>query len=90
MSFQQHQSTAVTSVGDDLDAKFEEHVIQIRECPLCHQPRMNKQSEMDIVTHLATCASQDWRQVGKLVMGGFVTSSQAQRKWYSKVDSPDM
>jgi phosphatidylserine decarboxylase len=69
----------------DVDGKSEEHVIQIRECPLCHQPRMNKRSEMDIVTHLATCASQDWRQVDKLVMGGFVTSSQAQRKWYSKV-----
>jgi phosphatidylserine decarboxylase len=35
--------------------------------------------------HLATCASQDWRQVDNLVMGGFVTSSQAQRKWYTKV-----
>lgn len=72
--------------ADDLgDGKAEEHVIQIKECPLCHQPRMNKRSEIDIVTHLATCASQDWRQVDKLVMGGFVTSSQAQRKWYSKV-----
>lgn len=74
----------------EIDAKSEEHVIQIRECPLCHQPRMNKRSEMDIVTHLATCASQDWRQVDKLVMGGFVTSSQAQRKWYSKVKSPSL
>lgn len=73
-------------LGDDLaDEKAEEHVIQIKECPLCHQPRLNKRSEQDIVTHLATCASQDWRQVDKLVMGGFVTSSQAQRKWYSKV-----
>ena len=63
----------------------EEHVIQIKECPLCLQPRLNKRSEVDIVTHLATCASQDWRQVDRLVMGGFVTSSQAQRKWYSKV-----
>ncbi|KAG0129346.1 phosphatidylserine decarboxylase-domain-containing protein [Tuber indicum] len=67
--------------------KAEEHVIQLKECPLCHQPRLHKRSEVDIVTHLATCASQDWRQVDKLVMGGFVTSSQAQRKWYSKVIS---
>ncbi|KAF3933177.1 hypothetical protein ABW19_dt0209378 [Dactylella cylindrospora] len=63
----------------------EEHVIAVKECPLCHQPRLNKRSEVDIVTHLATCASQDWRRVDRLVMGGFVTSSQAQRKWYSKV-----
>ncbi|KAL8710900.1 MAG: hypothetical protein Q9225_007209 [Loekoesia sp. 1 TL-2023] len=71
---------------DDLvDERGEEHVIEIRECPLCHQPRLNKRSDADIVTHIATCASQDWRQVNHLVMAGFVTSSEAQRKWYSKV-----
>ncbi|KAL1998461.1 hypothetical protein VTN02DRAFT_6128 [Thermoascus thermophilus] len=71
---------------DDLvDESGEEHVIEIRECPLCHQPRLGKRSDADIITHLATCASQDWRQVDNLVMGGFVTSSQAQRKWYTKV-----
>jgi phosphatidylserine decarboxylase len=71
---------------DDLgDERGEEHVIELRECPLCHQPRLSKRSDADIITHIATCASQDWRQVDNLVMGGFVTSSQAQRKWYSKV-----
>jgi phosphatidylserine decarboxylase len=71
---------------DDLaDERGEEHVIEIRECPLCHQPRLRKRSDADIITHIATCASQDWRQVDNLVMGGFVTASQAQRKWYSKV-----
>ncbi|KAL9098265.1 MAG: hypothetical protein Q9163_006049 [Psora crenata] len=71
---------------DDLtDERGEEHVVEIRECPLCHQPRLNKKSDADIVTHVATCASQDWRQVNNIVMAGFVTSSQAQRKWYSKV-----
>ena len=71
---------------DDLaDEGGEEHVIEIRECPICHQPRLNKRTDADIITHIATCASQDWRQVDSLVMGGFVTSSQAQRKWYSKV-----
>lgn len=71
---------------DDLrDEKGEEHVIEIRECPICHQPRLNKKSDADIITHVATCASQDWRQVNNIVMAGFVTSSQAQRKWYSKV-----
>ncbi|KLJ06130.1 phosphatidylserine decarboxylase [Blastomyces silverae] len=63
----------------------EEHVVEVRECPICHQPRLGKRSDADIITHIATCVSQDWRQVDNLVMGGFVTSSQAQRKWYSKV-----
>jgi phosphatidylserine decarboxylase len=72
--------------ADDLgDEKGEEHVVEIRECPICHQPRLNKKSDADIITHVATCASQDWRQVNNIVMAGFVTSSQAQRKWYSKV-----
>ncbi|PGH23110.1 phosphatidylserine decarboxylase [Polytolypa hystricis UAMH7299] len=82
-------SSSTGSGSDDAldlaDASGEEHVIEIRECPLCHQPRLGKRSDSDIITHIATCASQDWRQVDNLVMGGFVTASQAQRKWYSKV-----
>lgn len=70
---------------DDLNDRGEEHVVEIRECPICHQPRLNKRSDADIITHIATCASQDWRQVNNLMMAGFVTASQAQRKWYSKV-----
>ena len=63
---------------DDLhDESGEEHVIEIRECPICHQPRLNKRTDADIITHVATCASQDWRQVNNIVMAGFVTSSQA-------------
>ena len=71
--------------NDLVDERGEEHVVEIRECPICHQPRLSKKSDADIITHIATCASQDWRQVNNIVMAGFVTSSQAQRKWYSKV-----
>lgn len=80
-----------TEEGDSLDKddlqddSAEEHVVEIRECPICHQPRLNKRSDTDIITHIATCASQDWRQVNSVVVSGFVTASQAQRKWYSKV-----
>lgn len=74
---------------DDTDEK-EEHVVEIHECPICHQPRLargRKTTDADIVTHIATCASSDWRAVNNFVMAGFVTSSQAQRKWYTKVIS---
>ncbi|KAJ4125018.1 phosphatidylserine decarboxylase [Fusarium equiseti] len=71
--------------SDSGDDRGEEHVVEIRECPICHQPRLNKRKDADIVTHIATCASQDWRQVNSVLVGGFVTASQAQRKWYSKV-----
>ena len=71
--------------ADDLaDEGGEEHVIEIRECTICHQP-LKHRTDADVITHIATCASSDWRQVNTIVMGGFVTASQAQRKWYSKV-----
>jgi phosphatidylserine decarboxylase len=64
-----------------------ERVINIKNCPLCHRPRLNSKAEMDIITHVAICASQDWAKVDRLVVGNFVTASQAQRKWYTKVIS---
>ena len=74
------------SMSNDLsDENDEEHVIDVRECPICHQPKLHKRTDAEIVLHIATCASADWRQVNNLVMGGFVTQSQAQRKWYSKI-----
>lgn len=62
-----------------------ERVINIKNCPLCHRPRLNSKAEVDIVTHLAICASQDWAKVDRIVVGNFVTPSQAQRKWYTKM-----
>jgi phosphatidylserine decarboxylase len=84
-----------TDLLDDRDDPKEEHVVEIQECPICHMPRLNARggrgksgrrrratTDADIITHIATCASSDWRAVNNLVMAGFVTSSQAQRKWY--------
>ncbi|KAH7926362.1 hypothetical protein BV22DRAFT_1009284 [Leucogyrophana mollusca] len=62
-----------------------ERVINVKNCPLCHRPRLNSKAEVDIVTHLAICASQDWAKVDRIVVGNFVTASQAQRKWYTKI-----
>jgi phosphatidylserine decarboxylase len=64
-----------------------ERVINVKNCPLCHRPRLNSKAEIDIITHIAVCASQDWNQVDRIVVGNFVTASQAQRKWYTKVIS---
>ncbi|KAF9812135.1 hypothetical protein IEO21_06368 [Rhodonia placenta] len=62
-----------------------ERVINIKACPLCHRPRLNSKAEVDIVTHVAICASQDWSTVDRIMVSNFVTASQAQRKWYTKV-----
>ncbi|CCL98617.1 uncharacterized protein FIBRA_00619 [Fibroporia radiculosa] len=74
-------SRSGSKTGDDLF----ERVINIKVCPLCHRPRLNSKAEVDIVTHISTCASQDWSAVDRIVVGNFVTASQAQRKWYTKV-----
>ena len=79
-------SDAEESSGQTPDEPFE-RVINVKNCPLCHRPRMNSRAEVDIVTHLAVCASQDWARVDRIVVGNFVTASQAQRKWYTKVIS---
>ncbi|KAJ3793371.1 phosphatidylserine decarboxylase-domain-containing protein [Lentinula aff. detonsa] len=62
-----------------------ERVINVKTCPLCHRPRLNAKAEVDIVTHLAICASQDWNKVDRIMVGNFVTASQAQRKWYTRI-----
>lgn len=67
---------------DEMQADSEriEKVIHVRECPICHRPNLNKRSQMDIITHIATCAADDWTTVDKFVMGNFITEAYAQRK----------
>jgi phosphatidylserine decarboxylase len=60
-------------------------VINIRTCTLCHRPRLGRKSEQDIVTHLAVCASADWSRVDRIVTANYVTSSQAQRKFLTRM-----
>lgn len=84
-----HSSSSTTSDMSDLEgftsSSAVERVINIKTCPLCHQPRLSNKAEMDMVTHLAVCASSDWNRVNRLVVGNYVTASQAQRKWYTNV-----
>ncbi|KAK7204113.1 phosphatidylserine decarboxylase-like protein [Myxozyma melibiosi] len=71
----------------DEDESEVERVMTIRECPICHQPRLDMKAEVDIVTHLALCASQGWSQVDTLAISSHVTAEQASRKWVGKVVS---
>lgn len=57
-----------------------EKVIRLTECPICHKPNLGKRGQMDIVTHVATCAANDWTTVDRFLMGNFGTEAQAQRK----------
>ncbi|CAG8434726.1 9000_t:CDS:10 [Scutellospora calospora] len=66
-----------------------EHIVYIKECPICHKPDLAHLTETNVVTHVAICASNDWGEVNKFVTGDFVTESQAQRKWLSKIISKE-
>ena len=68
-----------------LDESNREKVINIKVCPLCHKGRLNSKAEIDIVTHLAVCASTDWGRLNRVAVSNYVTASQAQRKWISKI-----
>lgn len=59
---------------------FHEKVIRLNECPICHKPNLSKRGQMDIVTHVATCAANDWTTVDRFLMGNFGSEAQAQRK----------
>lgn len=82
-------STSSEDGGEESSAggseELRERVINIKNCPLCHRPRLSSKAEVDIITHIALCASQDWGRMDKIVVGNFVTASQAQRKWYTKI-----
>ncbi|KAJ6608038.1 phosphatidylserine decarboxylase-domain-containing protein [Mycena sp. CBHHK59/15] len=78
-------STSASPVGSASSDESFERVINVKNCPLCHRPRLNSKAEVDIITHIAVCASQDWNIVDRIVVGNFVTASQAQRKWYTKI-----
>ena len=75
-------SESESDIGDKVKI---ERIINIKSCPLCHRPRLKKKSEADILTHLAVCASADWERVDRIVVGNYVTASQAQRKFFTKV-----
>ena len=48
-----------------------ERVINVKNCPICHRPRLNKKVDRDIITHVAVCASGDWVKIDKTVVGNF-------------------
>ncbi|GAA5866341.1 hypothetical protein JCM1840_004090 [Sporobolomyces johnsonii] len=64
-----------------------ERVINIKSCPLCQKPRLSKKGELDIVTHLGICSSTDPASANRFLVSNYVTASQAQRKFFSKVIS---
>jgi phosphatidylserine decarboxylase len=70
-------SPSIKSASRD---SIEEKVIRVTECPVCHRPNLARKRQMDIITHIAACAANDWTTVDRFLMGNFVTEAHAQRK----------
>ena len=85
MASSSNSDVEVDESGTGTPSDTVERIINVKNCPLCHRPRLNSRAEVDIVTHLAVCASQDWARMDRIVVSNFVTASQAQRKWYTKI-----
>ncbi|ODV91475.1 hypothetical protein CANCADRAFT_29898 [Tortispora caseinolytica NRRL Y-17796] len=76
------EAAAVYGMGSGTEAS--NVLISVQSCPVCRRPRLNKNSQADILAHLVTCLSEDWRQVDQLVIRQYVTANQAQRKVLTK------
>lgn len=80
-------SINLADLGDPNEADSgTEHLIMISECPFCHDVTgLSNVRDLDVLTHMICCLSKDWKMMDRLLMGGLVSSSQAQRNWYSKI-----
>ena len=76
------QAVQVTS---NSSSTLRERVVNVHNCPFCCRPRLDSKAAIDVVTHIALCASQDWTKIDRIMVGNFVTASEAERKWYVQV-----
>lgn len=78
VDFLEDYITAERQNGDD-------RIFEIDRCPICCKRRFSKKEDLDIVTHVAICASKDWSIVNKILTTSYATPQIASRRWYSKV-----
>ncbi|KAI9207931.1 phosphatidylserine decarboxylase-domain-containing protein [Polychytrium aggregatum] len=78
------------SFGDSKKKRMlhdDEHLIQMKECPVCHNKNIRNRSDFDVISHVALCAHQDMSKVETFLMSGFLTEAYASRKWFTKIFS---
>ncbi|EEB07794.1 phosphatidylserine decarboxylase Psd3 [Schizosaccharomyces japonicus yFS275] len=83
-------SPDATIVDDDEEAMDSRHatglhLIRLKKCPLCQKISFAKMSQSKAIIHMTTCATHDWKRIDRIMMADYVTSSQAQKRWFSKV-----
>lgn len=84
-----HSSSEATTSSDPpvemTSNHLVERIINIRECPVCHRQRLHSKDDLDIITHLANCSSLDPAAINRVVVGSYVTATQAHQKWFLKL-----
>lgn len=68
-----------------LVTESEGQIFEIDRCPICCKKRLSQKQDLDIITHVAICASKDWSIVSKLLNSSFVTPQAASKRWFTKV-----
>ncbi|KAJ3043986.1 hypothetical protein HDV00_003513 [Rhizophlyctis rosea] len=79
---QKNKDKPGVTLSTEVDEK--EHLIRIKECPICHKI-IKRKGDLDVVSHVALCAHQDLGKVDNILLGGFLTEAQASRRWYTKI-----
>ncbi|KAI9295296.1 hypothetical protein K502DRAFT_324429 [Neoconidiobolus thromboides FSU 785] len=62
-----------------------EQLFKLEACPICRKKIGNLNHDLNVVSHIAVCASKDPSKVDRIVMGNFITEAHAQRKWFTKI-----
>ncbi|ODV95084.1 hypothetical protein PACTADRAFT_50906 [Pachysolen tannophilus NRRL Y-2460] len=60
------------------------YLLKIKRCPICNKKRLSDKQDLDIITHVAICASKDWSTVNKLLKPSYASQKFATKRWYSK------
>ncbi|CAH2353915.1 phosphatidylserine decarboxylase proenzyme 2 [[Candida] railenensis] len=79
----------IDEISDSLEKHIDSSVgsvkiFEIEKCPICLQKRFANKQDIDIVTHVAICASKDWSIASKLLLFSYDTPEVATRRWFSK------
>ncbi|RKP37016.1 phosphatidylserine decarboxylase-domain-containing protein [Dimargaris cristalligena] len=62
-------------------------IIQATACPICQRYPIAELSDLDTINHVASCYIRDTNKSSRerFVMDNYVTESQAQRKWFTRM-----
>ncbi|KAJ1985636.1 phosphatidylserine decarboxylase [Dimargaris cristalligena] len=85
-----HSSSSGSSEGEasgQTTPRSTPKIIQATACPICQRYPIAELSDLDTINHVASCYIRDTNKSSRerFVMDNYVTESQAQRKWFTRM-----